>query len=223
MSKSKNVGGKINGDDMLLGNTNASLDHLSLKVPIKVDDKLLGNTNPSSDYNIKDYLSLKVPSEFDGKLLANEDTKKKNEMETIVETLRSYYNTPPSEKILPYLLLNFIEFEKLKKSFPLKINVTFYDDVGLRGWNSFEAQYIYCNFDWKSQKNYIVNLAYQEEYFNFFTEEDRNMLSKYYAEYSPDMEEKIDVVFRTRTLQAITKKNSEFPFDDLIYCLGLFD
>jgi hypothetical protein len=168
------------------------------------------------DDKVESYLNLRIPNDVNEYL----DNEQKKGIEKVVEILRNYYDTPPSEKILPYLLLYSIEFEKLKKAFPLKINVEFYDDVGIRGWNSFEAKYIYSGFDWKSQKNYIVNLAYQEEYFDFFSEADRKMLSEY---YSPDMEKKIDVVFRTRALQAITKKNSGFPFDDLIYCLGLFD
>ena len=173
---------------------------------------------------IEEYLHLEIPPDAnETKISEKLNPNQKNQLEVVINTLKQYYTKPPSTKILPYLFLTLISYEELKQNFKLKINPEFIENVGFRDWNSFEAGYIYYGFGWKTQKNYIVNLAYQEEYFNFFSENDRKNLTSHYNEYTPGLEEKIDVVNRTKTLQAITKKNSDFPFDDLIYSLGLFD
>ena len=139
----------------------------------------------------------------------------------IVGTLRKYYDSPPSERILKYLRLYFLDFKDLKKNYPLKINVKFYNDIG-GGRDSIDAGYIYAEFGQGTKKNYIVSLAYEEDYFDFYSDEDRKKLNAYYNGFNEGEEEKIDAVNRVDVLRFITKKTSGFPFNDLVYSLGLF-
>jgi hypothetical protein len=73
-----------------------------------------------------------------------------------------------------------------------------------------------------TKKNYIVTLAYEEDYFDFYSDEDRKKLNAYYNGFNEGEEEKIDAVNRVEVLRFITKKTSGFPFHDLVYSLGLF-
>lgn len=178
------------------------------------------NNNSSKNFsnNVEKFLSLDIPLDSKVELGVNQ----KKIVDNVVETLKKYYTEPPSEKILPYLFLNFISFSDLKKNFPLRINVKFYEDADGSGRNSVECQYINATFGFGTQRNYLLNLAYEEVYFKFYTDADRNQLSNYLSEYGKDVEEKSDVCNRVVILEGITKKYSDFPFSDLVYSLGLF-
>ena len=157
-----------------------------------------------------DFLSLNIPN--------NKQESSNPIIEKILNKLQLYYTTPPNEKIIPYLVLMFEDFGKLKLTFPLLMQPEYYYNSKINK-DSFELEYIDQTFGWKSQKNYILNLAYQEDYKNFYTNEDKIELQNYIDKD----DEKYDVICKVQILQMLSKKNSDFPYADLIYSMGLFD
>jgi hypothetical protein len=197
-------------------NTSQINPHEKFNIKNKNSDDVIPSKNFSN--NVEKFLNLNIPNNSKVDLGVDQQ----NIVNNVVETLKKYYNDPPSEKILPYLFLNFINFSDLKNKIPLKIDVKFYEDADGSGRNSIECQYMNGTFGLGTQKNYILNIAYQEAYFNFYTDADRKKLSEYLSEYGKDVEEKTDVCCRVVIMQGITKKYPDFPFSDLVYSLGLF-
>jgi hypothetical protein len=146
------------------------------------------------------------------------------ELKNIINTIKMYYNTPPSEKIMKYLILFILDFDDLKKRFPRKINPKFIKNVdGDAKRDSIDAGLITDIFPLKSKRNHILNLAYEDEFYNFFTDADRKELSSQFKEYGSDEEEKTDVIVRVDMLRLQTKKKSNFPYDDLINSFNVLD
>jgi hypothetical protein len=147
-----------------------------------------------------------------------ETTTKSVASDFIVTTLKEYYETPPDKRIVKYLLLNFMELDELKKKYPLSVDVKNNENLS-GGKSSVELGYIYDGFGADTKRTYIVRLACDDEYSNFYTEEDKQKLTEYIGKENVDM---MDAVCRVDILRGIVKKNNEFPLTDLVYSLGIF-
>ena len=66
-----------------------------------------------------------------------------NELVThIIDTLKIWFNENPFDvRIIPYLVMLWIDFDSLKQEFPLEYNPVFIDKIGLN-YNSYEVGYI---------------------------------------------------------------------------------
>jgi hypothetical protein len=166
------------------------------------------------DETITNFLSINAPMNIES---VNLPEAQQNVLDLIYEKLNAYYT--PSVEIMPYLILMFFDFGHVKEHFPLEPQPEYYYDNVLDK-NSLELEHIDGTFGLKSQRNYILHVAYQEDYNNFYTENDKQELKNFLE----DAFDKHDVVRKVEVLRGANfKKSSEFPFYELVYAMGLFN
>jgi hypothetical protein len=128
--------------------------------------------------------------------------------EKVMNKLKLYCKTLPDERIIPYLILMFKDFEYVKTKFPLS-NFPFTD----KNANTI--------FGVNTKKNYIFNLACQEVC-KSYTESQKKTLSDFLMKSGID-EKTFDLSSKIEIQTLIFKIPLSLPLHDLMFCMGLFD
>jgi hypothetical protein len=194
----------------------------------KTDTSILpinsNNVIDSSTNNIQDKESIKknllaaiiTPCEDKSCNLANQYIELTKQ---ITDTLQLWFNDNAVDiRIIPYLLMLWADFNSIKQEFPLEYNPVFIDEVYFN-YNSYEIGYISYVGEYGSQRSHVVNLMYQSILHENFSEEE---ISNFAIKNKPIMD-KIDVIYIVCGLSIELQRKIDWPVNQLIYAIGLFD